>query len=157
MSCLSAGVKPHHLNEKGRSMKRDQRGFTLIEVMITVAIVGILAAVAVPSYQQHIIRSARVQAQTELLDLAILQEKIFLNSNAYTANVTTNYTGQAAGGLGRTSGKSNDGRYDLTVALGTGGQSFVLTATPDAAGPQRNDGVLSIAETGKKLWGAVSW
>ena len=138
-------------------MKRDQRGFTLIEVMITVAIVAILAAVAVPSYQQYLLRSARVQAQTELLDLAILQEKIFLNSNAYTSSVTSNYSGRAAGGLGRTSGTTNDGRYDLTVALGTGGQSFVLTATPDAQGTQRNDGVLSIAETGKKLWGAVSW
>ena len=157
MSCSSAGVKPYHLNEEGRSMKRDQRGFTLIEVMITVAIVAILAAVAVPSYQQYLLRSARVQAQTELLDLAILQEKIFLNSNAYTSSVTSNYTGQAGGGLGRTSGTTNDGRYDLTVALGTGGQSFVLTATPDAQGTQRNDGVLSIAETGKKLWGAVSW
>ena len=138
-------------------MKRDHQGFTLIEVMITVAIVAILAAVALPNYQNYLIRSARVQAQTELLDLATLQEKIFLNSNAYTSSVTANYTGQAAGGLGRTSGATNDGKYTLSIALGTGGQSFVLTATPDAGGAQRNDGTLSIAETGRKLWGTLSW
>ena len=138
-------------------MQRDQRGFTLIEVMITVAIVAILAAVALPNYQNYLIRSARVQAQTELLDLATLQEKIFLNSNAYTSSVTANYTGEAAGGLGRTSGATNDGRYTLSIALGTGGQSFVLTATPDVGGAQRNDGALSIAETGRKLWGTLSW
>ena len=54
-------------------------GFTLIEVMIAMAIIAILTAIAFPSYQNYITRSSRSAAQTELLELANLQEKIFLN------------------------------------------------------------------------------
>ena len=55
-------------------------GFTLIEVMIAMAIIAILTAIAFPSYQNYITRSSRSAAQTELLELANLQEKIFLNT-----------------------------------------------------------------------------
>jgi len=133
------------------------RGFTLIEVMIVVAIVAILAAVALPSYKQHVVRAARVQAQAELLDLASLQEKIFLNSNAYAASVTNAYNGTSAGGLGRTSGATNDGRYTLALDISTPSQTFVLTATPTAGGTQVGDGNISVSESGQRLWGSASW
>ena len=136
----------------------NNKGFTLIELMITVAIVAILAAVALPNYKNYVIRAARVQAQTELLDLASRQEKIYLNSNAYTGNVSAAYDGTATtGGLGRTSSKTLDGKYDLSVALGTGSQSFVLTATPVTGMQQAGDGSLSISENGQKLWGSATW
>jgi type IV pilus assembly protein PilE len=133
------------------------RGFTLIEMMIVVAIVGILAAVALPSYRNHIIRAARVQAQTELLELAGLQEKIFLNSNSYTSSVTTPYNGTTAGGLGRTSGLTKDGRYSLSLDIAEPAQTFVLTAAPVSGSPQQDDGSLSVSESGRRLWGSVSW
>lgn len=139
-------------------MKRfNARGFTLVEVMIVVAIVAILAAVALPTYRNYIVRGARVQAQTELLELASLQEKIFLNSNNYAASVTTAYNGTAAGGLGRTSGQTNDGRYDLSLDITVPSQTFVLTATPTADGTQVGDGNISISESGQRLWGSASW
>jgi type IV pilus assembly protein PilE len=138
-------------------MKSAENGFTLIELMVTVAIVGILSAIALPSYQQYLMRAARTQAQTEMLNLASLQEKIYLNSNAYTANVATTYSGNSTGGLGRVGGLTNDGKYTFSLALGTGAQSYVLTATPVTGGAQVNDGNLSISETGQKLWGAGSW
>lgn len=132
-------------------MKRfNAKGFTLIEVMIVVAIVGILAAVALPSYRNHIIRAARVQAQTELLELASLQEKIFLNSNNYAFSVTADYNGTAAGGLGRTSGQTNDGRYALALDITAASQTFVLTATPTAGSTQVGDGTISVSESGKR-------
>jgi len=135
------------------------RGFTLIEVMIVVAIVAILAAVALPSYQQHVVRAARLQAQAELLELASLQEKIFLNSNGYSASVTAAYNGTSAGGLGRSSGTTNDGRYTLALTMdsATPPQTFVLTATPTAGGTQVGDGNVSVSESGQRLWGSASW
>ncbi len=132
-------------------MKRSNfSGFTLIEMMIVVAIVGILAAVALPSYQNYIIRAARVQAQAELLELASLQEKIFLNSTNYSPSVTTAYNGTAAGGLGRTSGQTKDGRYALALDITAPAQTFVLTATPVTGSAQVGDGTISVSHNGER-------
>ena len=156
-------------------MKRfNKKGFTLIEVMITVAIVGILAAVALPSYRGYVIRAARVAAQAELLELAGLQEKIFLNSNSYAYSVIAVYTGNSAGGLGRTSGASKDGRYTLALVTDAAGtpmtappplaQTFILRASPTVGGTQVGDGTISISENGAKTCdptcgpgGAATW
>ena len=153
-------------------MKRfNKKGFTLIEVMITVAIVGILAAVALPSYRGYVIRAARVAAQAELLELAGLQEKIFLNSNSYAFSVMAVYTGNSAGGLGRTSGASKDGRYTLALVTDAAGtlmtapaQTFILRASPTVGGTQVGDGTISISENGAKTCdptcgpgGAATW
>jgi len=60
-------------------------GFTLIELMIAVAIVGILATIAATSYQRQVIQSHRTDARTALLDLAGREEKLFSTTNQYTA------------------------------------------------------------------------
>lgn len=65
-----------------------QRGYTLIEILIVVAILGILAAVAVPSYQNSVLASNRSVAQAALLDLANRQEQFFLNSRTYSSDLT---------------------------------------------------------------------
>jgi type IV pilus assembly protein PilE len=133
------------------------RGFTLIELMITVVIIGIIAAVAYPSYTQYVVRASRQAAQTQLVQLANLQEKIYLNSNAYTGAVTTNYDGTSAGGLGLASGTTTDGKYTITLSPTTASQAFTLTATPVSTSPQANDGVISISSTGAKIWGSATW
>jgi type IV pilus assembly protein PilE len=137
--------------------RSNMKGFTLIELMIVVVIVGILAAVAMPSYRNYIVRAARVEAQTELLELASLQEKIFLNSNNYAFSVTTAYNATSAGGLGRTSGQTKDGRYSLALDITAPAQTFVLTATPVTGGSQEGDGNISVSESGRRLWGTASW
>ena len=93
-------------------MKRTAaRGFTLIELMIAAAVIGILLAIAVPNYQDYIRKASRSAAQSELIELAAMQEKIFLNSSAYALNVTTAYNGSSTGGR---------------VTLAATGQSYVV-------------------------------
>lgn len=60
-----------------------RRGFTLIELMIVVAVIGILAAIAYPSYQDYIRRARRIDAQGVMLDLQLLQEKYRVNKPIY--------------------------------------------------------------------------
>lgn len=138
-------------------MKRTgAKGFTLIELMIAVAIIGILLAIAVPNYNDYIKKASRSAAQSELLELASTQEKIFLNSSAYALNVTSAYNGSSAGGLGRTSGTTQDGKYTLSVTPGAS-TTYTLTATPVAGSTQATDGTISINEAGQRLWGTAAW
>jgi type IV pilus assembly protein PilE len=133
------------------------KGFNLIELMITVAIIGILASIALPSYKNYIIKSSRTAAQTELIELASIQEKIYLNSNAYTTSVTTAYDGTSAGGLARTSGQTTDNKYNLSISSSVPYQTFTITATPVATLSQNGDGNLTISQNGIRLWGTANW
>ena len=104
------------------------RGFTLIELMITVAIVAILAAVALPSYQSYVMRSKRADAKNALLDLASRQERYFSINNAYTGDAAL-----LGYGTGATfpipvsiSGSSN---YDLYLPVQTA-TAYTIRAIP---------------------------
>ena len=130
-------------------------GFTLIEVMITVAVIGILAAIAVPSYSRYTIRSSRQAVQSELVVLASIQEKIYLNSNAYASSVTTAYNGSSTGGLGVPAGKSRDGKYTFSVTAASA--TYTLTATPVVGSSQSADGALTINAAENRTWGTVTW
>jgi type IV pilus assembly protein PilE len=124
------------------------RGFTLIEVLIAVVIVGILAAVALPSYQNFMNKSRRADGKQLVTDLASRQERYFLQHNSYTTNIT------AANGL-NASEVSDKGYYTAAVTACSGGSiatCFVVTA--NATGPQleRDTGcrTLSLSDTGEK-------
>lgn len=132
-----------HINARSRSA-----GLTLIELLVVVAVIAILGAIAYPSYRDHIRKSARVAAQQELLELSAMQEKIYLNSNAFTSKLTDAYDGTTTGGLGKTSGKSTDGRY--TLGLTATAQSYTLSATPVAGSQQDGDGAFQLASTGTR-------
>ena len=69
-------------------MQRLMKGFTLVELMVVVVIVGILAAISYPSYRQYIARAKRVEAQSPLLQIATNQERFYLQNNTYTTDMT---------------------------------------------------------------------
>jgi type IV pilus assembly protein PilE len=109
------------------SMKPVQSGFTLIEVMIVVVIIGILAAIAYPSYDEYVKRANRSEGQALLNDAAARQERYFAQNNAYITS-----SGELSKLGLRTSGSdvvSETGKYKLQVAKGAKGDGgYLLTA-----------------------------
>lgn len=127
--------------------KRANRGFTLIELMIVVAIIGILAAIAYPNYQEYIRNAKRADAETALMELAHFMER------HYTAN------GRYVDGAGKApvlpfDEAPNDGTsksYDLAFAAGTPtAKSYILEAIPKASMAGDTCGTLTLAHTGAK-------
>jgi len=107
-------------------MRKIDRGFSLIELMIVVAIIAILATVALPSYRQHVIRSQRTDATAALLRVASNQEKYYIQNNTYGTYAQ----------LG--SPTTEHGWYTLAVTAADA-TTFRATATVVAGGPQDGD------------------
>ncbi len=107
-------------------------GFTLIELMITVAIIGILAAIAFPSYTSYVLKSHRSAAITALMELASKEARYYSTNNAYVKSLTT--LGYAADPMPVTS--STTKYYNLSVT-GVTADGFTLQAVP--VGNQVND------------------
>lgn len=107
--------------------KMKQRGMTLIELVVVIMIVGILAAVAIPSYRQYVMRSQRADAKDALLALATQQEKHYLQCNAY-AEILDNATDCAAGEI-QAADVSKNGWYALEADAPNPATGFTVTAT----------------------------
>lgn len=128
-------------------------GFTLIELMIVVAIVAILAAVAYPSYQNNIVKSRRADAQAALQGLAQAIERFYTSNGTYVGAGSAGGGGNTTGAPTIFSAKSPiDGSqtfYNLVIhAADT--NSYVLAAEP--VGAQAGDGVLVLKATGQRGW-----
>lgn len=106
-------------------MHLKNRGFTLIEVMIVVAIIGILSAIALPSYNEYIRRGHRTEARASLLQMAQWMERAATANGVYPT-ATDNATAVAAA----LSSLQKD-RYTLTMASTT--STFTVTAAPKGA------------------------
>jgi type IV pilus assembly protein PilE len=69
-------------------MRKYMRGVTLMELMIVVVIIGILTAIAYPSYRQYVAKAKRNEAKSALLQIATMQERFYLQNSTYTADMT---------------------------------------------------------------------
>ena len=67
-------------------MKRNH-GFTLVELMITIAIIAMLAAYAIPNYRQYVVKSKRAEAHAKIMEVAGMYEKFYANTNSYPTDV----------------------------------------------------------------------
>lgn len=106
-----------------------QNGFTLIELMIVVAVVAIMASIALPSYTSYVLKTKRSDCKVALLAMSDLQERYYLTNNTYAPDTATLY-GAAGQQL------SPEGTCDMTVTNGDT-NTFLLTAT--ALGSQLAD------------------
>lgn len=143
------------LNSACPVLAQENHGFTLIELLVAVTIIGILAALAYPSYQQHVIRTNRSEAQQFMLSVANREEQYLLNSRQYGTccaptvnpnelNLTVPsrlqqfYTVKA--------------EYDMNVAP----PYYIITATPQPGTIQANDNPLTLDSQGAKTHGALT-
>jgi type IV pilus assembly protein PilE len=126
-----------------QSSKHASSGFTLIELMVTVAIVTILATIAVTSYTSQVQKSRRTEAKSALLDLAGREERLYSTTNAYSDKQA--FLGYAASGTATISNMTfGNSYYTLSVvvpdpAQPAGTPSYILTATPVAGNSQAGD------------------
>ncbi len=122
-----------------------QQGFTLIELMIVVAVVGILAAIGYPAYQEQVLRGRRAEAKAMLAEAQSRQERYTFSNTDYAGALTDL-------GYGKGTVASENGYYELSVARRVAGKNatYILKATPSKANPEAKCNILTLDDLGVK-------
>ncbi|WP_436659884.1 type IV pilin protein [Acinetobacter sp. P1(2025)] len=131
-------------------MVKFNKGFTLIEVMIVVAIIGILAAIAYPSYQSHVRKTKRVEMQSTLIDIAAKIQRYKIANLKVTGATTTEL------GIAASYPLQGQALYDVALSPLTGSalnaESWRLTATPKTSTSQTGTGAITLNYQNIKCW-----
>ncbi len=121
---------------------RAGHGFTLIEILVAVAIVAILASIAIPSYESAIRKGRRASAQEFLLQVAQRQQQYLSDRRAYAPDL-------AGLGLGIPAEVARHYQLEMQISRGPPA-AFVITARPRGTSPQMADGPISIDQSGRR-------
>ena len=124
---------------------RQQRGFNLMELMVSVTIIGIIVAVALPSYNSHMINTRRTASTACMVEMAQFMERVYTTSMDYSSDAAGNAT------VLPNSSCRNDLTPFYTLTLEVTAQTYTLTASP--IGPQLKDtdcAVLTLDQTGAR-------
>lgn len=125
--------------------KRRTLGFTLIELMIVVAIIALLAGIAYPSYRNHILKGNRASAQAFLMDAAQRQAQYFLDNRTYAPDVATLF------GSATPIPADVSKNYQITIATAGGPPpTFSMVAAPQGSQATNNEQEMSITQSGAK-------
>lgn len=118
------------------------KGFTLIELMIVVAVVAILSAIAYPSYVEYVMRGHRADARAALLQAQLWMERAATANGVYPTALPASLTWA----------NDTSKRYTLSLAAGGSNAAFTLQATPKANSAQTKDkcGTLTLTHTGTR-------
>lgn len=142
LSKPSNGKISRRCDRGNRSAIAGARGFTLIEIMVVVAIIAILAAIGFPSYQDHVRKSRRAEAQQTLMALAARQQQFLLDTRAYAATLAA---------LNVSVPPAVSAHYALSLEVGSGTvPAFTLTAAPSGDQIKEKCGPLSLTHSGVK-------
>lgn len=118
-------------------------GFTLIELMIVVAVVAILAAIAYPNFSDSVRKSRRGQAKADMVEVAQILERFHTVNNSYVLDAATK------AGLPTQSPKKGTARYDIAIS-GESQSAFLITATPKTGQDKDICGTMTINQAGAK-------
>ncbi|MGO2447893.1 type IV pilin protein [Psychrobacter sp.] len=135
------------INQKLDNLVMSQRGFTLIEMMIVVAIIALLASIAYPSYQSYIIKSKRADMMSEMHNVASEIQSRKLAQGAYSNALIT--------GLGGDYPKQGIALYTLAFTPDPLTSEWTMTATPKTGTQMAGDGALSLNYQNIKCRAAV--
>ncbi len=133
-------------------MRIRSRGFSLVELMVVVVILGILLAIAVPSYGDYMRKAARAQAKSTALDMAQMQERYFTNNATYLA-VASGIVALPSGWQNYSGQDYASRKYDVTVVAGATGSiatSYTITAAPANGFSDATCGTMTLDSRGVK-------